>query len=705
MPRDIVFGLLPPAALVAITFITYSNSLHGAFVFDDQTIIFQNPQLINIRTFQDLLGLAGSWRQLLFLSYGLNYYWSGLDTYSYHLVNVLLHCLNTVLIYFIILEIQRPLSARFVAFSGAALFGVHTLFSGAVSYIAGRSSILCALLYFLALLLVLKGMNNNLRLRFRLVCWIMSAVSGFLAWQAKQEAITLPAFVAVLMWMRLDRKYLKYAAVAAGLPLILALSMRRQLEVLFTTVTENEVLVNAGFEPVLGPAAYIRTYITSVVGYYFPRFVIPVNLSADPHILPVENWYSPEFLFSIVVLICLAWMIVNRRLDPLLIIGVSAILVSPLTAYTFVPLADVVLEHRAYIPGLGIALVGAALFRSVERHFRSIRFVATAVVVVVLMVMTLNRNTVFANNVALWEDAVRKSPGKPRAHFNLGAAYHTAQRPGDAIREYRAALKLKPDIHAAYSNLAAIQLDQGRLREGEATLLEVTRIAPSYTEGFINLAVLYLRTQEVDKALNAVNRAIEISSDSFAAHFNKGEALTLKGDLASAVESYQRAVYLRPDLAPFRLSLGLAHVRAGNRAEAEREFTSLSRTELAGEAFRGLASLYAEADTDKAIAFLERAIQTKPAYPDAHHDLGVIYLQKQKVADAIREFQATLGQKPDHGPAVLNLALAFQMAGNKTSAARTLRQYADQYGSSGAPYVEQAKQRLEQINGTATIQR
>src|SRR5262249_32201712 len=122
--------------LIIVTVIVYANSLHGKFVFDDQQIVLQNPRLMNIHTLNDAVAIGAGWRQLLFLTYGMNYYWSGLDTFSYHVVNVVLHIVNVLLVYGIILVAFRDdTRSRFAAFAGAAVFAVHTMFSASVSYI------------------------------------------------------------------------------------------------------------------------------------------------------------------------------------------------------------------------------------------------------------------------------------------------------------------------------------------------------------------------------------------------------------------------------------------------------------------------------------------------------------------------------------------------------------------------------------------
>jgi tetratricopeptide (TPR) repeat protein len=688
------------AALALITIIVYANGLRGSFVFDDQQIVMQNPALMNVRTFGDVIALGAGWRQLLFFTYGLNYYWSGLDTFSYHAVNLFLHIENVLLVYAIILvALRENATANFAALAGAAVFSVHTLLSGAVTYIAGRSSVLCATFYFAAILFFFKALDSA-KTSARLMYFVLTAAAWLLAFQAKQEAITLPLFLAAVAFLRTEKKDWRVIAALAAIPVVAVAAMRGQIAALYESVTKNQILVSAGFEEVLSPAAYFRTYITSVVGYYFPRFVVPTDLSADPHILPVEQWYSPEFIFSIVVLAGLTWMTLRfSKQEPLFSLGITALLVSPLMAYAAIPLADVVLEHRAYIPGLGVAFLFAWAFQWIARNYANARWVIFAVVVAIFGVMTVNRNPVFANNIALWEDAERKAPAKPRPHFNLGQAYQQTQRLDDAIREYEHALALKPDIHAAYSNIAAIYLDRKQYDKGEEVLRRITTLAPDFTEGFINLGVLFIRRTDPDSALKPLERALELNPDSFAAHFNKGEALTQKRDFKAAVESYKQAVRLRPDLAAFRLSLGMGYLRAGDRESAEKEFLKLTDGPNAAEAYRNLGMMYNDADQpDQAIRYFKQAALIRNVYPELHHDFAVAYMRKQMWKEAIEELQLTIQQQPDYGPAFLNLALAYQMGADTAMARQTLQTYLDRYGSSNSQYVAQVRARLAALN-------
>jgi len=587
---------------------------------------------------------------------------------------------------------------RFAALAGAAVFSVHTLFTSAVSYIFGRSSVLCATFYFLAVLLFFKALDRVQQKRRFLYC-LLVAVAGFFAWQAKEEAITLPLFLAGVLFLRNGKKDWRWTAVLACVPAGLVVLVRDPLASVYATVYANKSLVSAGFERVLPPATYFPTYLTAVVSYYFPRLIVPVSLSADPQIAPIQHWYSPKLFFSLLVLSALPWLALrfNRR-EPLFSAGVVALLVSPIAAYAVIPLADVVLEHRAYIPGLGIAFLFGWMFQWIARNYYRVRWLPLCALVSIFGVMTAARNSVWANNIALWEDAAAKSPEKPRPHFNLGHAYQQGGRFPESIREYEHALRLKPDLHAAYSNIASIYLDQNQFERAEEILLKVTSRAPDFAEGFINLGVLYVRRQEPDKAIPQLNRALAITPDAVAAHFNKGEALTQKGDFKAALESYKEAVHLRPDLDSFRLALGAAYSRTGDRASAAKEFLALMNGPLAAQAVRNLGILYRDVgETDKGMEFFKQAAKMRTVFPELNNEIGILYLQKQMTNEAIEQFQITLQQQPDYGPAFLNLAVAYLMRGEPHVAKQTLQAYVQQYGNTYSPYIAEAKRKLDLI--------
>jgi len=99
-------------------------------------------------------------------------------------------------------------------------------------------------------------------------------------------------------------------------------------------------------------------------------------------------------------------------------------------------------------------------------------------------------------------------------------------------------------------------------------------------------------------------------------------------------------------------------------------------------------------DESQVMGYLQRALQVNPNEPSAHYEIGAIYLKKEMTDKAIREFETSLKGRPDFGPAVLNLSLAYQRKGEFSTARRVLETFLAQFGRQGAPYVADIQARL-----------
>src|SRR5207302_10976094 len=155
-----------------------------------------------IRIFQSKFGLLG--RPVLIVTYGLNYLYSGSDPAGFRLTNLFIHTANCLLVFVLILLLNRTFGGKnnrsfMTAVLGAALFAAHPLLTESVTYIAGRSSSLCAFFYFAGLVFVVESGRGK---RARHVLLILLAIAcGVLAWLVKQDAVTLPLAAIGLVWL------------------------------------------------------------------------------------------------------------------------------------------------------------------------------------------------------------------------------------------------------------------------------------------------------------------------------------------------------------------------------------------------------------------------------------------------------------------------------------------------------------------------
>ena len=688
--------LLSVVLLFLLTFGVYWNSFHGEFVFDDLSAITRNGQLNLIETIGDVWNLGFQSRWLTMATFGLNFLWGGWDPYGFHVVNTLIHWLNASLVFLIALQV----SSRnwFPAFAAAAVFAVHPLLTEGVASVAGRFSSLCAPFYFAAVLTFLKGMDAD-SLRNRALWFGATAMGGYLAYLSKQEALALPVALAALYWIRRDRFDWRIVVPLLLVPAVLLIAFRRMFAGLISGAAANEVLVTAGFDSVLGPLAYARTYVAAILGYYGPRFVLPRDLSVDPYVPVVEFWYSPEFLFALCVLALGGWILFRpHRFDRLAVTGLALVLVSPLTAYAALPLADIVLEHRAYIPGLGVALIiGWGIARLGSSRPPLVGGAVLAIVLTLYSAMAIQRNREWRSGIELWEAAERVSPEKLRPHLNLAEAYQRVGRTEDALVEFRHGLDLAPSNPVALSNLGALYIRQQRLDLAEPVLRKLTSENPDFVPGFVNLSGFYMAKGDFDQAIATVARALEIDPQYAPAHINMGDALTEKEDYAAAAESYILAMRYRPDSADgVRLNLAVSYHRSGDHDAARREFQSLTGTSLAASAYQNLGVMENElGNLDAALDAFRQSALLRPN-SEMFNAIGGLYIRKGMPDRAISELQKALERRPDNGQAHINMALAYQNKGQIDEAKRILEEFIQTYP--GSRYRVEARARVDALD-------
>ena len=547
--------LIVCAAAVA----AYINTLSHAFVYDDIWGIVSRTEIAaaDIPSLMRILRLPA--RAFLLWTYGLTFYFAGFDPFVFHLTNVLIHAVNSLLVF----EIARRLTNLWMKdaktsalpFAAGLIHALHPFYTEAVAYVWGRSSLLCATFYFGALLLVIVGREKrNCRDAPRIlklknsgcvpaIPFLLGAIlCGFLAWKTKEEAITLPLLVASFFFI--DGVWIAGLLLVIAPAVVVLFSWTRLMQVYYEII-QNTELTSVGLEPALPAGIYALTQLKASVSYYLWHFIFPIGLNADPDVKTVMNFVDPAFLFSLAVLITLAtgsFMLAKRR--PLPAFALAAILISPLTFYAAIPLRDVVAEHRAYIAGLGVDLIAAWVLT----RRRRVAIPIMAGLAVILGGLTIQRNGVWKDSLTLWTDTEKKAPNRLRPHLNLGETYQSIGANDLAIREYQHALALQPNLTPVYVNLGAIHLSRGAVAVAEPLFHKALELSPNLIEPLVNLAIIRIRQGQGSAALEYVERAAALNPMSYLVHFTRGDVLMMLGRYEEAKADYREAIQLRPDL-------------------------------------------------------------------------------------------------------------------------------------------------------------
>ena len=410
--------------------LAFLPSLAGVFQFDDYNVIVNEPAG---RAWRAFLERATGVRPLLKASYTLNWTLGG-GAPGFHLFNIALHVVNTVLAYHAGRTLCERWSApRHAALLAALLFALHPVQVEAVTYISGRSSSLMAAFYLGALLVYLRGGH-----------WALSGLLFALAVATKETALTLPAALLLCeqdLKSALRRQWPHWAIFVAGLAFVLL--NPRYLELATFGFTRRDFADNLLTQ--VGGVSYL---VARLIGLQGPNI--------DPALPVLEAW-SPAVLLqaSLLALLLLAGILQLRR-RAWLGFGILWFFLQLVPTNSLIPRLDVANDRQLYLAGWGLFLALAVQLGAFSR-------VALAAAAVVCALGSVARQLDYTSEIALWEADARRAPWNARAYNNLGHAYQQAGRTQDARRAYEAALAFDPGHPKARMNLLLLDLS-GRYR-------------------------------------------------------------------------------------------------------------------------------------------------------------------------------------------------------------------------------------------------
>ena len=543
------------ALILLLGLLIYSNTFHVPFIFDDNTIIVNNPRLQDLGQFMRSFDLRES-RFVGYLTFALNYAVNGTNVAGYHVVNLIIHIAASLLVYWLIVSIlQTPaistpggallqsVSARHgFALSIALLFVSHPVQTQAVTYIVQRLTSLATLFYVLACLLFVRwrlsheGADSSVSSRsfMNIALYGGSLAAAFLAFRTKEISITLPAMLIIC-----ESMFFSGNAKRRIVPLLPYLVLG--VIIIATEIaTRGSLGAVAAIDPVAG--LYQGLHHLSRLEYLFTQFrviatylrllVLPVNQNLD-YDYPVSTTLFDSsvigallFLLAVVAFAAYAYRRFrstaggNKAAYGLIAFGLFWFFVTLSVESSIIPIDDVIMEHRVYLPSVGffVAFValGTLLIGAPGRTGEVVRKtgpVMFALVVIALSISAYARNATWSDLVSIHEDIVGKSPRKPRAHINLGVSYEERGLLDSAAREYSTALLLNPNDALARHNLGNLFYKHGYWDKALVhyqAIVATNWNAPSTHE---RIGIIYYRTGRYQEAKEAFQAALRLRPD------------------------------------------------------------------------------------------------------------------------------------------------------------------------------------------------
>jgi len=661
-------------ALIALTVAVYGQVYgHGFSVLDDDDYVVQNelvhegPTWSGFRWAFTTTKLA-NWHPLTWVSHMLDCRLFGPNAGPHHLVNLLFHLLNTVLLF---LVLRRMTGGFWPSAFVAAVFALHPLHVESVAWISERKDVLSTLFWLLAMAGYLAYVKRPSVPRYLLV-----AAPLALGLMAKPMLVTLPFVLLLLDYWPLGRfepppppkeKKGKKKRKAPPPPSRTCHLWRPVWEKapLFALVALSSVATflaqqHGGAVRSLQTLPLTARVANAGVAYvsYLAKTLWPQNLAVFyPHAgedLPV--W---KFLAAVVLLLAVSAGVLWRlRKSPYLAVGWFWFLGTLVPVIGLVQVGSQAIADRyMYVPLIGLAIMaawGLTELAGARRYGPPILAAVGGMAVVVMAVLTFVQARYWADNVTLFSRAVAVTTDNDVAQFNLGIALKRAGRVDEAEAHFLEATRLRRHYVNALIYLGIIAYDRQDHEKAAAYYEEALNgpaTHPNYPDAWTNLGVVRYAQGRLDEAVTAYTKSLQLRPGHADTHCNLGVALRARGHLDEAEAAFQEALRLRPGHATARSQLeGLLTAQALAPAAP-----ALKMPGTADECYR-LGNGYADKKQfAEAARCFEEALRLNPGHVGARIHLGNSLAAQGKLRPAADEFRRVLDEEPDNTDAHLNL--------------------------------------------------
>jgi tetratricopeptide (TPR) repeat protein len=667
----------PVFLLTLAVFLVYGNTLFHSFHFDDIPSILEKPWIRGLDKIPEFIFSVWS-RPLVILSFNLNHAISGFEVWSYHVFNILFHAVATCLVYRLALltghSLQRENGPAHsgIALFAAFLFALHPLSTQSVTYISSRSTILATLFYLAGLILFFKGLLKKKETPdsvahgklFFSGHWFWAGVCFFLGILSKQTIVTLPVmmflfhfyFVSSVSFPRWLVGQIKWMALTLAL-FICALTWK---------YFWGGGIILASQTP-FSKASYLLTQTFVIPFEYFRKLLFPFNLNIDVAFSIFSDWSLWANWMGVAVLLTyigLCIQVAKNRAGSLYRrwIGFSMvwILITLLPTSSLVPLLDVAVEHRTYLPMVGFSLLAAGMLGGLLNHLKTsdplvsknhaVLAVCSILLLVFYSAMVVKRNTVWKDEISLWSDAKKKSPNLVRPHNNLGEAYDKRGEYEKAIAEFEAALELNSKYFFALNNLGNIHGKKKNYSKAIGYFERAIEQKADYSPAHYNLARALHLVGKPDAAVLSYREAIRFNPYFEQAFFNLANLLLQRGKPKEAITNFNRFLSMQPDHARARFGLGNAYAVQGklDRAYAEFQKSALLDPEFVFPQVNMANIEMQKGNIESAVEIYNRLLLHNPKLAGIHKNLGMIFYQfKKNRARAAFHFKESLRLEPN----------------------------------------------------------
>ncbi len=574
-PRKASWAPAAMAFLIAvITWMAFAPALNNDFTnWDDETYVKNNP-LVTTKDagLREIFSTPVSlnYHPLTILTLKWNYRTAELNPYSYHLTNVWLHVLNTLMIFLFIFLLTRD--NTFIASFSALIFGIHPMHVESVAWISERKDVLYVFFLIPALICYLRYAETKNWF------WYAAALTLFIAsCLSKAMAVVFPLLLLLIDFFsnrkitsRIFTEKIPFLAISL---IIGVLAFRIQ---------------SAGAVADLSTFTLAQRMLFACYGamMYLFRFFVPVNLSAfypypslnDQGMLPVAYYATPVLL---IMLIASIWLLKKERAY---VTGMLFYLLSVALVLQFISVGNAIMADRySYLAYTGLAFLAGWYLHSWFLKKRNISEIAAsmammAIFSIVLVPQTRARCTVWKNSETLWSDVISKYPMKVEtAYRNRGNYYGQTNQTDKAYADYMTLLRMGTTESKVYSNLGNVYAMRKNADSALWAYQRAIQLDSTNANAHFNCAITYLGLGQYDQAAVEAQKGVQINPANDKGFGMLGFALLNTGKYRECVDAYSRQLELNGNSGDAYLYRAQAYRALGDTAAANRDYAVAMR--------------------------------------------------------------------------------------------------------------------------------
>jgi tetratricopeptide (TPR) repeat protein len=539
--------------ILALVFIVFVPALSNGFVnWDDPKYLLDNSYIKDLSgkgikaMFSSFYG--GNYHPLTALSNAIEFKLFGLNPKPYHFFNIVLHLINTFLVFKVIRLLCSDLR---IALTVSLLFGIHPMHVESVAWLSERKDVLYTFFYLIAIIQYIKFQTTNSAKQYLFV--FLAFLCSLLS---KSAAVVLP--VTLLLLDYYFSKKITLTQLINKIPFFI-LSFIFGFVALRSQAADGAI---SDLQPYFSFADRLFLALYSVL-YYIIKLVVPSGLSAF-HAYPdkVDGFFPFYYYVSPLVFGLLFFIIYKaKKFRNELIFGLLFFLVNIALIIQIIPVGQaLVAERYSYVPYIGLFFIIATAFFYLEDNYKGyITYIRGAGVVCILFfsVVTFGRTKVWKDSMALWKDVIEKNDKVAFAYYNLGNAYKNVQNFQEAIHAYSGAVKVNPQYVMAYFNRAHAYADIQNHTEAIADYGRVIEKKPQSEEAYYNRGISRATIKDYDLAIVDFTESLKINPKRADAFYSRGNMKAFKNLFAEAMEDYDKAIDIDP-------KFGLAYNNRGN---------------------------------------------------------------------------------------------------------------------------------------------